>query len=424
MAIHVAAGRGNPERSAAMRRMIGLPMLSAVLVAAGSCESDSTLVWDAAERDSAGVRIIENVDPAWDTPWRVADEPAVTIGSAEGDSTQLLYWATSPRRLGNGSIVIANAGTNELLFFDSTGAFSHKAGGQGEGPGEFSMLVWISRFRADSLVAMDLRARRLSYLDEAGQFSRSVRLEPNPGVSAPVVVGIFHDGSLLVRQGLLDAGAEGPTRVERPNEVLYRYEPNGQSATALSSFPGREVTISPSTLGGGGYDKNARDFGCATAVTGGAQRYYVADNATYEIRAYDPDGGLSLLIRKQYVPVPVTDEDVRLLRDARLERISDPELQRAIRRGYTREPPPRKTRPAFGAAIRLDTEGNLWVPEYSDPGEQARAWSVFSESGEFLGVVDMPDGFTPHDIGFDYLLGLRTDQDDVEYVQLYELVKP
>ena len=80
--------------------------------------------------------------------------------------------------------------------------------------------------------------------------------------------------------------------------------------------------------------------------------------------------------------------------------------------------------PAYGDVIRLDTEGNLWVPEYSRPGEYPRVWSVFAESGRFLGVVDVPDGLALHDIGSHYVLGLRTDQDGVQYVQPHELIKP
>ena len=410
-----------------MRRVIPPFAVLTISVTVGSCESDAVLTREGTVSDSAGIRIVENVDPTWEAPWRVADEPAVTIGSAEGDPTQLLFRVTDMLRLDDGSIVIANAGTNELLFFDSTGAFRLKAGGQGEGPGEFSMLVWISRFEPDSLVAMDLRARRLSWFDSAGQFGRSVRLEPSAELSVPLPVGIFHDGSMLVRQGAMALGAEGPTRVERPDETLYRYEPNGQSATALGLFPGTELSISPTGMtlpdGGDRYGRSPREFGRTTAIAGSSQRYYVADNATYEMRAYDMDGRLSLLIRKQHTPVPVTDEDVQRLRDARLERVSDPERQRVIRRAQDRKPPAPATMPALGDVIRLDTEGNLWVPEYSRPGEYPLAWSVFAESGRFLGVVDVPDGLALHDIGSDYVLGLRTDQDGVQYVQLHELIK-
>ncbi len=289
------------------------------------------------------------------------------------------------------------------------------------------MLSWVSHFGPDSLVAMDLRARRLSWFDGAGQFGRSIRLEPSPELTVPSPVGIFYDGSLLVRQGAFVLGAEGPTRVERHDEVLYRYSPDGQTAAALGSFPGLELSISPvgTTLPDGGdrYGQSPKEFGRGTAFAGGSQRYYVADNATYEIKAYDLDGGLSLLIRKRHTPVPVADEDVQAVRDARLARVSNPERRRTIRRAQSMRPPPPATMPAYAPEIRLDAAGNLWVREYERPGDESHTWSVFRDSGELLGAVVLPVGVAVKDIVLDYVLGIRTDEDGVQYVQLHQLTK-
>ena len=87
-------------------------------------------------------------------------------------------------------------------------------------------------------------------------------------------------------------------------------------------------------------------------------------------------------------------------------------------------PPPPSTMPAYAPDISLDVDGNLWVREYTGPGQARAPWSVFTESGRFLGTVDMPAGLSVLDIGGDYVLGLRRDKDDVEHVQLYELIKP
>jgi hypothetical protein len=393
----------------------------------GCAESAEMRAGAAEVRDSAGVRIVENTGGAWQTPWHIAAQPTVTIGSAEGDTTQLLFRVTGALRLRDGSIVIANAGTNELLFFDAAGTYTHRAGGEGEGPGEFRGLSWLSRFGEDSLVAMDIRARRLSYFDSEGRFGRSVRLEPNPDLPFPGPVGMFDDGTLLVTQGAFMLGAEGPTRVERSAEELYRYSADGQTATVLGTFPGVEFSISPTgtTLPGGGdrYGQGAREFGRRTGFAARGQRYCVADNATYEINVYDLDAGLTLVIRKQHTPVPVTDDDVRGLREARLARVTDPNRRRAIQRAQSMKPEPPATMPAYAASIRLDAAGNLWVPEYAQPGAYSLAWSVFSESGQLLGVVDLPEAISVLDIGLDYVLGLRTDELGVQYIQVYQLAK-
>ena len=53
-----------------------------------------------------------------------------------------------------------------------------------------------------------------------------------------------------------------------------------------------------------------------------------------------------------------------------------------------------------------------------------RVWTVFDARGRFLGDVTMPAGFTPFEIGADYVLGRWMDDLDVEYVHVYALDKP
>ena len=52
--------------------------------------------------------------------YRVSDEPRLQIGSAN-DGESALYRVTAAVRLRDGRIVVANAGTRELKFFDSSG---------------------------------------------------------------------------------------------------------------------------------------------------------------------------------------------------------------------------------------------------------------------------------------------------------------
>ena len=48
---------------------------------------------------------------------------------------------------------------------------------------------------------------------------------------------------------------------------------------------------------------------------------------------------------------------------------------------------------------------------------------MFDVTGMWLGAVTMPTQFVPTDIGPDYVLGIRWDEDLVEHVQLYPLLK-
>jgi hypothetical protein len=80
--------------------------------------------------------------------------------------------------------------------------------------------------------------------------------------------------------------------------------------------------------------------------------------------------------------------------------------------------------PAFEPRMAADMIGNLWVQDYMVPSDRVPVWTVFDQDGVLLGSVAFPEGFDCLDIGDEYVLGLWRDEDDVEYVRMYDLVKP
>ena len=129
------------------RHPASLLALAVVLaVGCGGGEPEPAENWTA--RDSAGVRVVENLRPAWGPgqTWRISDEPVLEIGVEEGEEAYELYRVVDALRLDDGRIVVSNAGTGELRFFDHQGTHLWNAGRHGQGPGEFgefsSMRVW------------------------------------------------------------------------------------------------------------------------------------------------------------------------------------------------------------------------------------------------------------------------------------------
>jgi hypothetical protein len=359
------------------RRELEVFVLVSIVLAC--TESPSHLPVGPVIRDSAGVRIVGNSAATWTVPWRIAEAPSLTIGSIDGDSTHELYDVTGALRLDDGRVVVANHGTRELRFYDRLGTYMGSAGGRGGGPGEFESLEWIARFGPDSILVLDVWAHRVSYFDTAGRFGRSVQLEPSAEILLPRPVGFFADGSLLATHGLYHLGGELPIRSEREEDELFRYRPDGASATVVGSFPGPERDI-VSLSGPGGaprVERRARLFGRATGFAAAGHRFYVADNATYEIRVYSTDPiQLMLLIRKEHTPLVVTDADARAMRDSLLASRSGP-ARRMMQRSFENRPPLPPVMPAYAPDIHLDPDLNLWVREYTRPGERHVSWSIF-----------------------------------------------
>ena len=79
------------------------------------------------------------------------------------------------------------------------------------------------------------------------------------------------------------------------------------------------------------------------------------------------------------------------------------------------------TMPAY-LTLRTSTNGTLWVQHYTRDDEQPR-WSAFRDDGRYLGDLDIPMGARVLDIGDDYWVLLETDELDVEYVRVFELLK-
>lgn len=397
-----------------------LRWLVLLLAATFACEDRTSLQEAGIVRDSAGVRIVENLMGTWTVPWQAGIEPLLTIGSIGGNPDQELDQVTGAVGLTGDRIVVANGGRLELLFYDGDGNLLRRAGGRGDGPGEFQSLEWISRFGPDSILALDVWGQRVSYFDAAGNFGRSVRLEPNAELPVPRPVAFFGGGSFLATQGTFALGGDAPAgRVERSLEPLYHISSDGLTATQIGSFPGRERVIVP-TGPRGGLERRQRPFGRGTAFAATFDRFYVADNESYEIRAYSITGKLTQVIRKQAFPIPLEASDIQVYEDSVLATVNAASRPQ-MRVLFAKMPPPPQTYPAFEPDIHIDGDLNLWVKESNRLGDHRSRWSVFSAGGELLGVIEMPPGVEVLDIGIDYVLGLQRDELQVEYVQLFQL---
>jgi hypothetical protein len=148
-------------------RPLPLAIPAALVLAACGPETEPSL---AATRDSAGIEIVDNTGPAW-TPeqaWRLSASPSIDIGVASGDPAYELYRPRRVFRLRDGRIVIGDAGTMYVRYYDGAGRHLLDAGGRGAGPGEFQRLSWVGRLEDDSVLVYDQTLRRFTVFDADG----------------------------------------------------------------------------------------------------------------------------------------------------------------------------------------------------------------------------------------------------------------
>jgi hypothetical protein len=394
------------NRHPAMRYLLALLVFTAC--SGGAIDSGVVV------RDSAGITIVENSDQSWaeGEGWRLSEQPLVTIGVLEGPEEYQLFEAYSAVRLGDGRIVIANGGSREMRFYDEDGTFINSVGREGEGPGEFKMLRDIWPARGDSLVVYDYtNGMRLSVFGSDGTFARAFRLDP-ASTSIPLARDLIWGNTVVSGSGIYESD-EVTDGLRRDSALICTHSMDGAVLDTLGRFPGSEmyarITGANSMLG------LSRPYGRRAVATAAGEFWYFGSSDRYEIEGYGSSGALERLIRRDVPNRPVTQD----LIDERTQRLRESSNPNAAR--MQRDIPMPETMPAYGRMIG-DSEGNLWVQEYRIRDEPER-WAVFDPSGRFLGIVDMPASGRVTEIGSDYVLGIWTDEMDVEQVRVYDLTK-
>lgn len=415
-------------------RSLSPPAITILLAfALSACGAGERAATGHVVRDSAGIAIIENASPVWTeaTRWRVAAEPEVEIGVLEGEEAYQLNQVRGATILADGRLVVSNAGSAELRYYDASGGHLQTVGRRGGGPGEFQYPGNPFRLAGDSvLVGVDAGARRLALFDAAGRFVESYGAAGVRGLGS--VVGVLGDGG-LVRQAVLPEEGGSREGQNRQAVVVVRHARDGAPLDTVARLPGSElyrIVEQSGSMMMVGY--SPAPFARMQQVAVGGGVVYAGAGDAYEVEVYGTerpaDQGQTAtrpparLIRLARPNRPVTGAEVAEFRRVSLARATNDDLRRRIERYLANATYP-KEMPAY-QGLQVDARGNLWVEAYRAPGEEvAPRWEVFDPDGVWLGTVETPAGVQIYEIGEGYLLGRWTDELGVEYVRRYAILK-
>lgn len=165
--------------------------------------------------------------------WSLASEPMMEIGVVEGDEAYQLYDVRDAVVLPDGAVAVANQGSRELRVYEPDGTHRLSSGGQGEGPGEWRMLMDLEALGGDTVLVVDPRLGRYGFVDaRTGEFLGAADSARAASFASPrffhaglVVEGVPPgDRSALVpvldRLGASDPEAPALVRVEEDGEVF------------------------------------------------------------------------------------------------------------------------------------------------------------------------------------------------------------
>lgn len=348
---------------------------------------------------------------------RIDAEPRVVLA---GDPSSPLVGVAGALRLSNETIVVANAGAQELQLFDASGRHLKTAGGEGDGPGEFRRLTRIRRGAGDSIYAFDSQERRISVFDPAGAFVRTFALAPAGRGLSPAPLGWFDDGTILARVPSTGALLRQDPGVVRDTLIYLRYAGGGTLIDTVGRFPGEEQVR---VLEGEGRTRSSLviplPFGRRTEVAVAGDRFFVSDGTRFAVAGFGRDGSSTGLVgRTARRPREVTDDAKRAFLAEQLAKIGDPNGQREFRSRYADVQYP-DVMPAVGQVL-ADPAGRLWVADYRAPGESETVWTVFDRSGAVIGTTRIPGQLEVLEIDAGEALCLWIDPDSgVEQVQVH-----
>ena len=342
-------------------------------------------------------------------------EPSIVIGQDESGGGFLMFDVTDVEQVPRGGLAVANGGANEILLFDSTGAYVGKWGGAGEGPGEFLGLSWLGMIAPDTVVAADARLRRVTFFDVDGAVAHSVEMVDvgrHLGRLPPRPLALLADGWLTATFSESLRPREGSIR---PSVHVVGIQRNTGEVYEIGTWPDDELTLywNDSVLEVVGAPLGRR---LHFAVT--ESGLWIGDDAVGELRQYSGNGELLSVVRWVTEEPEVTEEDVarwvaakyRYARESRaLEELMSEQLARNEHR----------TLPSFWAIQGRDGD-RIAIAQNDVYGEGGRRWVTVDLCGA-LTVTVLPANMDVKRWKAGWVVGIVRDRVGREEVHAYRI---
>jgi hypothetical protein len=407
-----------------------LLLVLAVCAVPGGCESVGVPSVAVEVRDSVGTTIVLSREARWKEgeAWIVSAEPTLTLGVLAGEEEYQFSEISAAVRRSDGHLVVADAGSRTVRLYDELGVFKQRLGGPGSGPGEFQRPTQVLAHAADSIFVWDNAAFRLTKYDPEGELvsvHAVSREQVARVVEPPLYPGngwVIPGGDVLVR--LVEKRRDLPAAGRfRGGGGLLRMSPDLADQRTLMVFGDVEQVLVDSPWG---FIPVTPAFAKTTtiAVQANEERTCIGDQEGPRVVCFGPDG---LLRDVRWLAEPVgvrgDEREVVAWRKATVDmygqKLSPDDVRRLIERI-----PVSAVRPEY-SDIELDHDGNLWVKRgpTDSAGTRAFEYLVFDPRGVLRGSVSMP-AVRILEIGTDYALAVHRDELEVEYLQIFRIVKP
>ena len=338
-------------------------------------------------------------------------------------------------------VVLAVDGTElQLMLVDFAKGSKTVVGRQGSGPGEYRVPTGLFRLAGDTIWVFDATQQRL------------VAFNPDltPGTTIPMMIfdqstmtaltaPFLGDrkGQLYASSMTIEAGRSGGNiQMSLPDSVgLVRVDPRNKSRTELARvrFP---------TSGKPEMKQNGTAIKMTMAYPGLVAsdpwtvfpdgRIAIVRGANYTVEFIGADGKKSAPIKIAYDPIKVTEADQKAEMDEARKQMKDQAktVQKMMPAGITMdfELLTPATWPANYPAVSplgalAAPDGRLWVKRAIPFRAGHEEWNVIDQAGKLVARWKLPAKTTIVAVGQGVVYTVRTDEDDLRYLQRVEIGK-
>lgn len=347
--------------------------------------------------------------------WDVDPAPVLDIAGTSDNGDVAFGTANWATRLPDGGVVVADAAAPGLRFFDGSGRFVRQAGREGAGPSEFRTVTWVGRCGPGRVYAWDWIQRRLVQFDASGAYRNTIAVSatPVPYTVACSPSGAFAFLGIPQRREMKGSDAGTTATVVSGASPLVFADSSGTARLTLGDYPVGELVAGAGAEG-------MRPLGRWTAIAFGPDRFHVGTAESPSVDMFDARGK-----RLGSFAVPVTPRaPTKAMQEAAINDLvlAVPRRFRDVARAQMRNVPLPERLPPYRQVV-VDPLGIVWVvvTESGDPETRLLAFDGF---GRHIGVAVVPNGLRVFEVGRDYVLGAREDQDGEQHVQVWRLRRP
>jgi hypothetical protein len=362
------------------------------------------------------------------TEWFISPDPVVVIGR-EGDPRYEFDRVVGIASLGDGRLVVADGGSQELRIYTASGDFSHHFGGRGNGPGEFTSITGI-RVRAGSILVTEGRfgPARFYVFDPDHGLQRQESLRSSGTSTGYTPMAIISTMALVVAPGTGPRVMTPPPGglVMRDSVTLGIFRLGDRPAVKwIGEFPSVSW-FSYAMPPGSRMERGlaVTRLGPSLVLGSAAQKAWIGDSGTGIISLFDTNGVHIVDIQFPHPARPFDQAALHKARSQELARVPEPDrlgLRASIETMYSSN-----VRPAAAPYFTKFTSGivgEMWVELFSEVPNGEHAALVIDSTGRAIARATIPTGLTLYTVDRDRIIGVQTGHDDVELIAMHRLVR-